>query len=77
MSKMSQQREVERKNLQITEAGYDSKIQQKKIELLGLDDKINKLQREKDIISSDSEYRVMLIYRKRDLEARKKQHSEM
>ncbi|KAK9159898.1 hypothetical protein Syun_006239 [Stephania yunnanensis] len=69
--------EVEKKTLQIAERDFESNIQQKRTELFHLEQKIKSLYREKDVMASDSEYRVKLDLKKGELESRKKKHKKM
>ncbi|KAK9140989.1 hypothetical protein Scep_010670 [Stephania cephalantha] len=69
--------EVEKKTLQIAERDFESNIQQKRTELFHLEQKIKSLYREKDVMASDSEYRVKLDLKKGELESRKKKHKKI
>ncbi|OVA03774.1 DNA repair protein Rad50 [Macleaya cordata] len=71
------QMEVEKKTLQLAEREFESNIQQKRTDLFCLEQKIKALYREKDVLTSDSEYRVKLDLKKAELESRKKKHKKI
>lgn len=72
-----QEIEVERKTNQLAEREFEMIIRQKQIELYSIEQKIKDLNREKDIMASDSEDRVKLSLKKAELEKHKKKHRNM
>ncbi|KAF6170589.1 hypothetical protein GIB67_021461 [Kingdonia uniflora] len=69
--------EIERKTRQMAEKQFEENIQKKKIELFSLTQKYNALSREKDGMTSDSEYRVKLDLKKGEIDSRRKHHKKM
>ncbi|KAL5702875.1 DNA repair protein rad50 [Ranunculus cassubicifolius] len=69
--------EVERRTLQLEEKNFARDIQHKSNEKNALDHKIKTLDREKDVIASDSEDRVILVLKKGELENHKKEHKKL
>ncbi|EXB73671.1 hypothetical protein L484_026832 [Morus notabilis] len=69
--------EVERKTNQLAEREFEMIIRQKQIELYSIEQKIKDLNREKDIMASDSEDRVKLSLKKAELEKHKKKHRKI
>lgn len=72
-----QQKEIERKTNQLAEREFESNILQKQNELFNIEQKIKVLSRERDIMASDSEDRVMLSLKKSEVENSKKKHKKM
>lgn len=64
--------EVQKKTGQLDERDFESNIQQKKIEIYSLEQKIKSVQREKDGMASESEDRVKLGLKKEELEGLKR-----
>ena len=69
--------EVERKTNQLAEREFEANIRQKQSELYSVEQKIKAVNREKDIMASDSEDRVKLSLKKAELENQKKKHRKM
>lgn len=71
------QKEIERKTNQLAEREFESNILQKQNELFNIEQKIKALSRERDIMASDSEDRVMLSLKKSEVENSKKKHKKI
>ncbi|XP_027334431.1 DNA repair protein RAD50 [Abrus precatorius] len=69
--------EVERKANQLAERDFEPNIRQVKNEIYSVDQKIKAVNREKDIMASDSEDRVKLSLKKAELENQKKKHRKI
>ncbi|XP_054820510.1 DNA repair protein RAD50 isoform X2 [Prosopis cineraria] len=69
--------EVERKTNQLAEKEFEANIRQKQGELFSVEQKIKAVNREKDIMASDSEDRVKLSLKKAELENQKKKHMKI
>lgn len=72
-----QQNEIERKTNQLAGREFESNILQKQNELFTVEQKIKALSREKDIMDADSEDRVLLSFKKSEVEISKKKHRKM
>lgn len=72
-----QQNEIERKTNQLAGREFESNILQKQNELFTVEQKIKALSREKDIMDADSEDRVLLSFKKSEVETSKKKHKKM
>lgn len=72
-----QQNEIERKTNQLAGREFESNILQKQNELFTVEQKIKALSREKDIMDADSEDRVLLSFKKSEVETSKKKHRKM
>lgn len=72
-----QRNEIERKESQLSQRQFEPNIRQLQNEIYSVDQKIRAVNREKDIMTSDSEDRVMLSHKKAELENRKKKHKKM
>lgn len=68
---------MERKTKQLAEREFEPNIRQMQSELYSVDQKIKAVNREKDIMASDSEDRVKLSLKKAELENQKKKHKKM
>ncbi|KMT14828.1 hypothetical protein BVRB_3g065520 isoform B [Beta vulgaris subsp. vulgaris] len=64
--------EVQRKEKQLAETDFELIISQKQFESVNIDNKIKSLNRERDVLSSDSENRIKLAVKKTELENQKK-----
>ncbi|KAG5560731.1 hypothetical protein RHGRI_003911 [Rhododendron griersonianum] len=73
----SMQNEIERKTNQLAGREFESNILQKQNELFTVEQKIKALSREKDILDADSEDRVLLSFKKSEVETSKKKHRKM
>ncbi|KAK4258216.1 hypothetical protein QN277_007688 [Acacia crassicarpa] len=69
--------EVERKINQLAEREFEANIRQKQSELFSVEQKIKAVNREKDIMASDSEDRVKLSLKKEELGNQKKKHGKI
>ncbi|KAK7331449.1 hypothetical protein VNO77_25674 [Canavalia gladiata] len=69
--------EVERKTNQLAEREFEANIRQVQNETYSVDQKIKAVNREKDIMASDSEDRVKLALKKAELENQKKKHRKI
>ncbi|KAL9332842.1 hypothetical protein ACSQ67_002452 [Phaseolus vulgaris] len=69
--------EIERKESQLSQRQFEPNIRQLQNEIYSVDQKIRAVNREKDIMTSDSEDRVMLSHKKAELENRKKKHKKI
>ncbi|KAK7379637.1 hypothetical protein VNO80_05101 [Phaseolus coccineus] len=69
--------EIERKESQLSQRQFEPNIRQVQNEIYSVDQKIRAVNREKDIMTSDSEDRVMLSHKKAELENRKKKHKKI
>lgn len=69
--------EVERKTNQLAEKEFKAIIHKKQNELYSIEQEIKALNRENDIMASDSEDRVKLSVWKEELENQKKKHRKM
>eukprot|EP01018_Ginkgo_biloba_P035575 Gb_12673 [translate_table: standard] len=69
--------EVQKKTSQLDERDFESNIQQKKIEIYSLEQKMKTIQREKDGMASESEDRVKLSLKKEELEGFKRKLSKI
>lgn len=72
-----QKNEIERKRSQLSHRQFETTIRQMRDEIHSVDQKIRAVNREKDIMTADSEHRVMLSHKKAELENRKKKHKKM
>ncbi|XP_058201375.1 DNA repair protein RAD50 [Rhododendron vialii] len=71
------QNEIERKTNQLAGREFESNILQKQNELFTVEQKIKALSREKDIMDADSEDRVLLSFKKSEVETSKKKHKKI
>ncbi|WVZ05499.1 hypothetical protein V8G54_018845 [Vigna mungo] len=69
--------EIERKESQLSHRQFETTIRQMQNEIYSVDQKIKAVSREKDIMTADSENRVMLSHKKAELENRKKKHKKI
>lgn len=69
--------EVQRKEKQLAETDFELIISQKQFESVNIDNKIKSLNRERDVLSSDSENRIKLAVKKTELENQKKKLNKM
>ncbi|CAI0437691.1 unnamed protein product [Linum tenue] len=69
--------EIERKTNQLAEREFESNIRQKQSEFYGIEQQIKALNREKDVLASDSEDRVMMSLKKAELDNHKKKHRKI
>ncbi|XP_057429141.1 DNA repair protein RAD50 [Lotus japonicus] len=69
--------EVERKTKQLSEREFEPNIRHMQSELYSVDQKIKGVNREKDIMASDSEDRVKLSLKKTELENQKKKYKKI
>ncbi|XP_061369150.1 DNA repair protein RAD50 isoform X2 [Gastrolobium bilobum] len=69
--------EVERKTNQLAEREFEKNIRQRQSELYSMEQKIKAVNREKDIMASDSEDRVKLSLMEAELENQKKKHRKI
>ncbi|BAT86669.1 hypothetical protein VIGAN_04434300 [Vigna angularis var. angularis] len=69
--------EIERKGSQLSQRQFETTIRQMQNEIYSVDQKIKTVNREKDIMTADSEHRVMLSHKKAELENRKKKHKKI
>ncbi|KAJ1406602.1 Rad50/SbcC-type AAA domain [Sesbania bispinosa] len=74
---ISNQIELERKTKQLAEREFEPNIRQMQSELYSVDQKIKAVNREKDIMASDSEDRVKLSVKKAELKNQKEKHKKM
>ncbi|KAL2332609.1 hypothetical protein Fmac_013822 [Flemingia macrophylla] len=70
-------KEVERKANQLDERQFEPNIRQLQNEIYSVDQKIKAVNREKEIMASDSENRVKISYKKAELENQKKKHKKI
>lgn len=68
---------MKRKANQFAAGDFEKNIRQKKHEKLNLDMQIDVLRKERDAIEADSQARVVLAYKKKDLENYRKKHRRM
>ncbi|KAF7807691.1 DNA repair protein RAD50 [Senna tora] len=69
--------EIERKSNQLSKSEFEANIRQKQSELYSVEQNIKAINREKDIMASDSEDRVKLSLKKAELENQKKKHKKI
>lgn len=72
-----QQYEVERKTKQLAEREFELNIRQMQNELFSVDQRIKTVNRDRNVMASDSDSRVKLSLWKEELENKKKKHKKM